>query len=161
MWVQALDEKDPLERTATDSNTPAWRVRHGCSVTCRVFLDQWSDLCLLHRQVDSLPLRYHQGNPGPLLTTLFSFNYLLKGLHIQSHWVRRLSMNLGWGGGHSSVYNKGTVSAVDLVIQSFNSGRSQMYSIYFRKIFLSHISFQWPQDLVGISSRLYLFSCLC
>ena len=113
--------------------------------------------------VDSLPLRYQQANPGPLLMTLFSFNYLLKDLHIQSHQERSLSMNLGWGGGHNSVYNKGIVivSSVELVIQSFNSGSSQIYSIYFHRVFLSHISSQRPQDLVGISSSLYLFSCLC
>ena len=34
----------------------------GCSVECRIFLNQGSSPCLLHWQVDSLPLS-HQGNP--------------------------------------------------------------------------------------------------
>ena len=35
----------------------------GSHVACGVFLDEGSNLCLLHRQVDSLPLN-HQGSPG-------------------------------------------------------------------------------------------------
>ena len=34
-----------------------------CSAACAVFLDQGSNLCLLHWQADSLPLN-HQGIPG-------------------------------------------------------------------------------------------------
>ena len=34
----------------------------GCSVACGIFLDQGSNPCLLHWQVDSLPLS-HQGRP--------------------------------------------------------------------------------------------------
>ena len=39
-------------------------VRHGlsCSEACEIFPDQGSNLCLLHWQVDSLPLS-HQGSP--------------------------------------------------------------------------------------------------
>ena len=39
-------------------------VVHGlsCSVTCGIFLDQESNLCPLHWQVDSKPLD-HQGSP--------------------------------------------------------------------------------------------------
>ena len=33
-----------------------------CSLACEIFLDQGSNLCLLHWQVDSLPLN-HQGSP--------------------------------------------------------------------------------------------------
>ena len=33
-----------------------------CFTACEIFLDQWLNLCLLHWQVDSLPLR-HQGSP--------------------------------------------------------------------------------------------------
>ena len=36
--------------------------RLSCSTACRIFLDQGSNLCLLHWQVDSLPLS-HQGSP--------------------------------------------------------------------------------------------------
>ena len=34
-----------------------------CSMACGIFLDQASDLCLLHWQANSLPLSY-QGSPG-------------------------------------------------------------------------------------------------
>jgi len=33
-----------------------------CSLACEIFLDQGSNPCLLHQQVDSLPLSY-QGRP--------------------------------------------------------------------------------------------------
>ena len=47
-------------------------VVHGpsCSVACGIFLDKGSDPCLLHWQVDSLPLS-HQGGPWPCLFCLF------------------------------------------------------------------------------------------
>ena len=35
--------------------------RLSCSTACRIFLDQGSNLCLLHWQVDSLPMS-HQGS---------------------------------------------------------------------------------------------------
>ena len=38
----------------------------GCSTACGIFLDQESDLCLLHWQVDSLPWS-HQGSPRLIL----------------------------------------------------------------------------------------------
>ena len=38
--------------------------RLSCSVACGIFLDQRWNSCLLHWQVDSLPLSY-QGGPGP------------------------------------------------------------------------------------------------
>ena len=38
------------------------RHRLSCSVTCEIFLDQGSNLCLLHWQADSLPLS-HLGSP--------------------------------------------------------------------------------------------------
>ena len=31
---------------------------HGCSAACGIFLDQRSNLCLVHGKVDSLPLSY-------------------------------------------------------------------------------------------------------
>ena len=36
--------------------------RLSCFVACGIFLDQGSNLCLLHQQMDSLPLN-HQGSP--------------------------------------------------------------------------------------------------
>ena len=38
-----------------------WGHRLSCSVACQIFPDQGSNLCLLHRQADSLPLS-HQGS---------------------------------------------------------------------------------------------------
>ena len=45
---------------------------HGlsCSAACGIFLDQGLNLCPLHWEVDSQPLR-HQGSPNP-----FYFNYI-------------------------------------------------------------------------------------
>ena len=40
--------------------------RLSCSVGCRIFLDQGSNLCLLHWQADSYPL-HHQGSPSRIL----------------------------------------------------------------------------------------------
>ena len=37
----------------------------GCSVACGIFPDQSSNLCPLHWQADSQPLR-HQGSPGSI-----------------------------------------------------------------------------------------------
>ena len=81
---------------------------------------------------------------GPFLQPCLALITSLK-IFIYSHTRREGSVWI-WGGvgGHNSVYNKGIVSAVDLVNQSFNSRSSQIYSIYFHRIFLSHISFQWP-----------------
>ena len=47
-------------------------IVHGlsCSKTCGLFLDQGSNPCLLHQQVDSLPLS-HQGSPQ---SSSFSFS---------------------------------------------------------------------------------------
>ena len=48
---------------------------HGfsCSAACGIFLDQGSNLCPLHWQVDSYPL-FHQGSPAVFL--IFTF-YML------------------------------------------------------------------------------------
>ena len=44
-------------------------VAHGlsCSMACGIFLDQGSNLCLLHQQADSLPLS-HEGSPRKALS---------------------------------------------------------------------------------------------
>ena len=47
--------------------------RLGCSAACGIFPDLVSNQCLLHWQVDSLPLS-HQGSPsGLFLRDYFSF----------------------------------------------------------------------------------------
>ena len=53
----------------TDSRVVAHRF--GCSIACGVFPDQGSNTCLLHCQLNSLPLS-HQGSPG--LTFLIYVN---------------------------------------------------------------------------------------
>ena len=40
--------------------------RLSCSVACRIFLDQGSNLCPLNSQANSYPL-YHQGSPQPYI----------------------------------------------------------------------------------------------
>ena len=62
-------------------------VSHGlsCSAACRIFPDQGSNLCPLHWQADSQPLR-HQGSPSkPLwLLELYEFKMNLKeDLHVK------------------------------------------------------------------------------
>ena len=52
--------------------------RLSCSEACGVCLDQGSDLCPLHWQVDSLPLD-HQGRP-PLLKFVLFFLIIELGL---------------------------------------------------------------------------------
>ena len=42
--------------------------RPSCSTACGIFPDQGSNLCSLHWQADSQPLR-HQGRPGPFFFT--------------------------------------------------------------------------------------------
>ena len=50
---------------------------HGfsCSEACGIFLDQGSNQCLLHWQMDSLPLS-HQGNL--FFFSLFEYNFFTK-----------------------------------------------------------------------------------
>ena len=65
--------------------------RFSCSVACGVFLDQGSNPCYLHRQVDSYPL-YHQGIP-------FLKFYLFIWLHqvlVAAHGIFNLHFSL-WG----------------------------------------------------------------
>ena len=52
------------------SRTGSVVVAYGlsCSAACGIFLDQGSNPCLLHWQMDSLPLS-HQGSPYPQLFT--------------------------------------------------------------------------------------------
>ena len=51
------------------SSTGSIVVAHrlSCSMECGIFLDQGSNLCLLHWQADSLPLS-HQGSPNTVIT---------------------------------------------------------------------------------------------
>ena len=50
------------------------QVAGPCSVACGVFLDRGSNPCLLHWQVDSLPLS-HQGSPEPCFFPFAVFIY--------------------------------------------------------------------------------------
>ena len=63
----------------------------GSHVACGIFLDQGSNLCLLHWQVDSLPLSY-QGSPG----INFKLTYVLIKffiLYIYDHAISFASNN--------------------------------------------------------------------
>ena len=65
----------------TCQSTDSVAVAHGlsCSTACAIFLDQGSNLCILHCQMDSLSLS-HQGSPCPLLLigiwAVFNFCWL-------------------------------------------------------------------------------------
>ena len=63
-WLQQLQHMDSVIVTPRLQSTGTKVVTHGfsCSVACGIFLDQGSNLCLLHWQEDSLPLS-HQGSP--------------------------------------------------------------------------------------------------
>ena len=56
--------------------------RPSCSMACEIFPDQGSNLCPLHWQADSQPLR-HQGSPGIWFLFICSFNKHLEALTIR------------------------------------------------------------------------------
>ena len=60
-----------LERRLQNAGSAAMAHRPSCSVACGILPDQGSNLCFLHWQVDSQPLR-HQGREAPL-------GYIFKG----------------------------------------------------------------------------------
>ena len=74
-------------------------VAHGlsCSVACGIFLDQGSNLCLLHWQADSLVLRY-QGSPHMVLLFLafwgsfILFSIVTVPIHIPTSGVGGFSL---------------------------------------------------------------------
>ena len=70
-----------------------------CSVTCEIFRDQGLNLCLLHRQVDSLPLS-HQGSP--LLHYIPEINMIMSTKHHftkkKKKLVLRLPLNVDFRG---------------------------------------------------------------
>ena len=81
-----LSPSRPLLLRGTGSRrTGSVVVAHGlsCSAACGIFPDQGSNLCPLHWQADSQPLR-HQGSPvGRFLITV-SISLLVIGLFIFS-----------------------------------------------------------------------------
>ena len=65
--------------------------RPSCSTACGILLDQGSNLCPLHWQVDSQPL-YHQGSPflvfKELLQNMYSLSFLSNTcVHICAHML--------------------------------------------------------------------------
>ena len=67
-WCAGLSPSRSLLFRSTGSRRAGSAiVAHGpsCSVACRIFPDQGSNPCPLHRQADSQPLR-HQGSPLPI-----------------------------------------------------------------------------------------------
>ena len=82
--------------------------RLSCSAASRIFLDQGSNLCLLHWQVDFLLLR-HQGNPLEFLTLKFvcSQQFINYSLGFPtSGWFSQQFLPIGFCSGklQSSVY---------------------------------------------------------
>ena len=63
-------------------------VAHGpsCSVACGIFPDQGPNLCALHWQADSQPLR-HQGSPEPISDLPLLEALLLPGLPSHKPWL--------------------------------------------------------------------------
>ena len=73
------------------SRLPAPRAQaHGCrawaffSWACGIFLDQGSNLCLLHWQGNSLPLS-HQGSPVIIFVSICSLNFMQYIFSVQSY----------------------------------------------------------------------------
>ena len=66
-----------LLRSTGSSHTGSVVVVHGpsCSAACGIFPDQGSNLCPLHWQADSQPLR-HQGSPYFHFYSYFLFSYI-------------------------------------------------------------------------------------
>ena len=72
LWHVSSSVADP-GLWSTSSAVVAHRL--SCSGTCGIFLDQESNLCLMHWQADSLPLS-HQGSPLQFCFVFF-FNFIL------------------------------------------------------------------------------------
>ena len=69
-WA-SVDEATGLQSTGTIVVV----YRLSCSWACGIFLDQGSNLCLLHWQVNSLPLS-HQGSPIIIFASIYSLNFM-------------------------------------------------------------------------------------
>ena len=78
--------------------------RLSCFMSCGIFLDQGSNLCLLHWQVDSLP-QSHQGSPvEPVLRVSIFLTTQKQDLHLRmdigkKHWrfsEKRGSVKWSW-----------------------------------------------------------------
>ena len=75
-WCVGLSLSRPLLLQSTGSRRASSVVvahRPSCSAACGIFSDQGSNLCPLHWQADSQPLR-HQGSP---IIWVFSFHLLI------------------------------------------------------------------------------------
>ena len=118
----------------TDSIVVVQRFR--CSTACGIFLDQGSNPCLLHWQVDSLPPS-HQGN-------------LQMGIY--SHESNLLSLLLIQGKTHSSF---GAISFVKLSIQKKSNSWEQQR----REILLSTSSITTNPFLRGASRHQADWQC--
>ena len=81
LWCAGLSSSRPLLLRSTGSRRAGSAiVAHGpsCSAACGIFPDQGSNLCPLHWQADSQPLR-HQGSPKWVIFNLRIM--LMKHLH--------------------------------------------------------------------------------
>ena len=59
--LRSLQHRGSVVSAPRLQRTGSVAVAHGlsCSLACGIFLDQGSNLCLLHWQADSLPLSHH------------------------------------------------------------------------------------------------------
>ena len=70
--IPGTEEPSGLLSTGSQSRTRLKRLSSSSSsMACGIFLNQGSNPCLLHRQVDSLPLS-HQGSPKVIIEEDFS-----------------------------------------------------------------------------------------
>ena len=68
------------------SSCGAQHTRLSCSTACEIFPGQGLNLCLLHWQADSSPLR-HQGSPIPSFTSLSMVSFSLLHIFLGLPWL--------------------------------------------------------------------------
>ena len=109
--------------------------RLSCSMSCGIFLDQGSNLCLLHLQVDSLPLS-HQGSPvEPVLRVSIFLITQKQDLHLRmdigkKRWrfsEKRGSVKWSWKVGDENGCQEALRTYLWFVVMSFKSDHSAQW----------------------------------
>ena len=127
---------------ATHSNILAWRIGPSCSVTCQIFLDQGSNLCLLHWQEWIL---YHwdisRQTQGPFLWPCLALITSLK-IFIYSHTRREVSVWI-WGGVGDTIQSITKVLSLSVPLNlsfSLSTLEVHKYILFISIGFFFHIS---------------------